>query len=182
MLFVCGGDTLGAFSAASTGERTREPPLHDPARVRRAERLALAGGGSGVGARLGAGYEGNRPCNAPCGAGATPASLATPFAFFKVFCLRRGRRARYGKLRFPTRSRSEPQHQRDRQSRYARGSSLSARHGSRLRRIMKPPSIPPDHPFLGLSGRPLLAWFGRLLGRADAHHSCSQRPLRSSVR
>ena len=44
MLFVCGGDTLGAFSAASTGERTREPPLHDPARVRRAERLALTRG------------------------------------------------------------------------------------------------------------------------------------------
>ena len=41
-----------------------------------------------------------------------------------------------------------------------------------------PPSIPPDHPFLWLSGRPLLAWFGRLLGKADTHHSCSQRPLR----
>ena len=40
-----------------------------------------------------------------------------------------------------------------------------------------PPSIPPDHPFLWLSGRPLLAWFGRLLGRADTHHPCSQRPL-----
>ncbi len=44
---------------------------------------------------------------------------------------------------------------------------------------------PTEHPLptpagnpAGLSGRPLLAWFGRLLGRADAHHTCSQRPLR----
>ena len=182
MLFVCGGDTLGAFSAASTGERTREPPLHDPARVRRAERLALTRGDvvrSMERERLTKGVAFATGERDAC---PKPVCLAMTFAFSKVFCLRRGRRARYGKLRFPTRSRSEPQPQRDRQSRYARGSSLSARHGSRLRRIMKPPSIPPDHPFLWFSGRPLLAWFGRLLGKADAHHSCSQRPLRSSAR
>ena len=40
-----------------------------------------------------------------------------------------------------------------------------------------PLPTPADNP-AGLSGRPLLAWFGRLLGKADTHHTCSQRPLR----
>ena len=41
-----------------------------------------------------------------------------------------------------------PQRMLARQSRSSRGHSLSARYRSRLRRIRKPPSIPPDHPFL----------------------------------
>ena len=53
-------------------------------------------------------------------------------------------------LTFPARW---PQRMLARQSRSSRGHSLSARYRSRPRRIRKPPSIPPEHPFLRWSRR-----------------------------
>ena len=150
----------------------------------------------------------------------SPACLATTFAFFKVFCLRRGRRGTEkftlarGAWCVPDAG-AECKGSRpcngwewcvpDARAAYEGNCPYEGGRGAYpkprllgnnlcfLQSVLPPAGKagaawgcrPTEHPLptpagnpAGLSGRPLLAWFGRLLGRADTHHSCSQRPLR----
>ncbi len=146
------------------------------------------------------GGKGSRPCNAPCVACPKPRLLGDDLCLLKSVLPPAGK-AGYREIR-PCRGRGCAFHT----GAECKGSRPCNAHCGAcpkprllgddlcLLKSVLPPAgkegaawgcRPTEHPLptpagnpARLSGRPLLAWFGRLLGRADTHHSCSQRPLR----